>query len=198
MALHRVPVADRGLVTLTTSPVADRGLLTFFARSKKVSKERPLLVSRHWRGGPVLLDEPGGCGTRSRYEKTHLNVRELKQSSPNSPARLCYSAAYKGSISEQRSDARNGVIVGMESQSCYYFCSTTSPNHQFTTLRTLGTPCKTPSSRRQGRELGEDCLSARSFNVSFHCEREFHSRRPCRAAQGHHASGGLPGRPSLW
>ena len=65
--------------------------------------------------------------------------------------------------------------------------SITAPKYQFTTLHALGTPCETPSSHRQGREFGEDCLSARSFNVSSHYEREFHSRRPCRAAQGHHA-----------
>ena len=37
------------------------------------------------------------CGTRCRYERTHLNVRQLRQSSPNSLVRLCYSVAHKGS-----------------------------------------------------------------------------------------------------
>ena len=49
-----------------------------------------------------------------------------------------------------------------------------------------GTPRDAPSSRRRGREFGEDCLSARSSNVFIHIEREFHSRRPRRAAQGDH------------
>jgi len=92
----------------------------------------------------------------------------------------------------QRCERRRGCRICISI--LFYFCSTTSPKHQSTTLPALGTPCETPSSRRQGRGIrrGLSELSARSM-CSFKFDSEFHRRRACRAAQGHHASGGEPG-----
>jgi hypothetical protein len=45
--------------------------------------------------------------------------------------------------------------------------------------------------------FGEDLFELATFNVFSHSSSEFRSRRTCRAAQGHHASGGSPGRPFL-
>jgi len=89
---------------LTTAPGGSPGAGHFLlSGQKKVTKEKAAPVSRACRRVPVLLDEPGGCGTRSRYEKTHMNVRELRQSSPNSLVRLCYSAAHRGPWKEAAS-----------------------------------------------------------------------------------------------
>ena len=41
---------------------------------KKLTKEKAALVSRHSRGVPVLLDEPGGCGTRPRQKRARAQT----------------------------------------------------------------------------------------------------------------------------
>ena len=96
-----VPVADRGLFTFfarhsgeSQNPgkpwtpafilfilrVADPGLVTFLARPSKVTKRRPPLVHRAC-ASPVLLDEFGGCGTRSRSKRKHIE-RARAQTGP--------------------------------------------------------------------------------------------------------------------
>ena len=51
--------------------------VTFLGRARKVTKRDPPLVSRAC-AFPVLLDEFGVCGTRSKNEKTHMGC-ELRQ-----------------------------------------------------------------------------------------------------------------------
>ena len=51
--------------------------VTFLGRARKVTKRDPPLVSRAC-AFPVLLDEFGVCGTRSKNEKTHKHC-ELRQ-----------------------------------------------------------------------------------------------------------------------
>ena len=73
---------------------------------------------------------------------------------------VCYSAALKGSISEQHSDASDDMAAGFAFQSCVYFCSTTSPQHQFTTLP-LGPLERRRAVAGKGGTFAEDCLSCR-------------------------------------
>ena len=110
-----LPVADPAVILF---PVADRGLLTFFARSKKVSKERPPLVSRAC-ASPVLLDEFGVCGTRSKNEKTHKDC-ELRQVLDHNTEPACVTRQLtRGPNSGWRSDASNGVIGEVGISICF-------------------------------------------------------------------------------
>ena len=92
-------MADRGLVSIFR--VADPGLLTFFARSKKVSKERPPLVHRHVVVALCYSTNQAAVELAVDMRKHVLNVRQLRQSSPNSLVRLCYSAALKGPVNKR-------------------------------------------------------------------------------------------------
>ena len=69
MALNLRGSPAAGYFFLPKSPGGRPGAGVFLLRGQeKGTKEKAALVSRHWRGFPVLLDEPGGCGTRAQSE----------------------------------------------------------------------------------------------------------------------------------
>ena len=102
-------VADPELVSISRWQTG--GLVTFPARPGKVTKRRPPLASRA-NAFPVLLDEFGVCGTRSKNEKTHKGC-ELRQVLDHVTELACVTRRLtRGPVSEQRHDANNGVIAG--------------------------------------------------------------------------------------
>ena len=126
-----LPVADRGLVTsflhlslpLRGNPeppgagtvycLNHRGSapepVTFLGRARKVTKRDPPLVSRAC-AFPVLLDEFGVCGTRSKNEKTHKGC-ELRQVLDHSTELACVTRRLtRGPERHQWGDACNGVF----------------------------------------------------------------------------------------
>ena len=69
-----------------------RGSYFFLLAQEKANQKEGHPLHRSLREFPALLAEPGGCGTRAiRFAATRSD-----RSSPNSPARLRYSAAQQG------------------------------------------------------------------------------------------------------
>ena len=79
-------VADLGPLFAGGSPAASY----FSCAAKKSNQKKAAPVSRAC-AFPVLLDEPGGCGTRSRYEKTRIErarAQTVLAEFPDPPALL--------------------------------------------------------------------------------------------------------------
>ena len=108
------PVQTGGwsLVLASSVRVADPELVTFPARPGKVTKRRPPLVHRAG-ASPVLLDEPGGCGTRSRSMRKHVDGARAQTVLAESSRPACVTRRLsRGLASERRRNAANGAPDG--------------------------------------------------------------------------------------
>ena len=162
MERPRLALADRRNDSRRYFPGGSPGAGHLLLRGqKKVTEEKAAPVSRHSRGAPVLLDEPGGCGTRSRNERTHRTC-ESSDSPRRIPRPACVTRRLTGGAARvaRMNDMKAGDrLCGRGNPEC----AALLPGYVlFQDTARRWTPCEPPSSRRQGRGFRRG-LSERSL-----------------------------------